>query len=160
MLKHLKSRGMNPYLYNLSYDDTLVTFPLYDFSGKQVGYQNYTPHAQKQHKNPREARYFTYLPKNINGYFGTESLDFSEVVYLVEGVFKASKLHRLGFSAVALMGSETKRHISQLMLLRRPCVGIGDNDAAGIKFAKELKGFVSPKDRDEMPDFEVLRLLK
>lgn len=160
MLDHLKSRGMNPDIYNLGYNCKTVSLPLYDFSGKQVGYQNYIPFAPKQHKNPREARYFTYLPKDTNGYFGTESLDFSDTLYLVEGVFKAAKLHKLGFSAVALMGSETKRHISQLNLLRRPYVGIGDNDEAGQKFAKALKGFVSPLDLDEMLDQEVLELLK
>lgn len=159
VIDHLYERGMNPYFYNVSVFDDMAVFPLYDFSGKMVGYQNYRPFAERNHKNVHEARYFTYLPKATNGYFGTESLMSPGTVYLVEGVFKAGVLHRLGFPAVALMGSETKRHLTQLKLLGRPYVGIGDNDKAGMAFAKALNGFVSPTDLDEMTDEAILELL-
>jgi DNA primase len=71
-------------------------------------------------------------------------------VYLVEGVFKAGALHSLGVPAMALMGSETKRHQEQLRLLPYKFVAIGDNDDAGRKFARNLGGVVSPVDLDEM----------
>lgn len=157
--QHLLDRGMDPTLYNLSVAEGVVSFPLYEFGGRRVGYQDYRPFADRNHKNVREARYFTYLPKGVNGYFGTESLSTPGTVYLVEGVFKAAKLHRLGYCSVALMGAESKRHMSQLSLVRRTLVAIGDNDEAGMKFARKLGGFVSPTDLDEMPDDEVRRLL-
>lgn len=157
--QHLLDRGMDPSLYNLAVDAGIVVFPLYEFNGRQVGYQNYRPFADRNHKNVKEARYFTYLPKGVNGYFGLESLDRPGPVYLVEGVFKAATLHRLGFASVALMGSEVKRHRNQLSLLRRQFVGVGDNDEAGERFARQLGGFVSPTDLDEMSDNEVLELL-
>ena len=158
---HLKSRGMLPSLYNLSVDEGVVVFPLYTFGGNQVGYQEYRPFAPRNSANVREARYFTYLPRKVNGYFGTESLEWCPrgPVYVVEGVFKASKLHRLGVASVALMGSEVDRHLNQLMLMGRPFVAIGDNDAAGKKFASRLGGFVAPLDLDEMDDDKVLELL-
>ena len=157
--QHLLDRGMLPALYNLSIDAGVVSFPLYNFGGKQVGYQEYRPFAPRNSANVREARYFTYLPRKVNGYFGTESLEYSGSLYVVEGVFKAAKLHRLGEPAVALMGSETERHLEQLRLLRRPYIAIGDNDGPGAKFAQNLGGFVSPRDLDEMTDEEVEELL-
>lgn len=158
-LQHLRDRGMDPRLYNLGVGDGVVCFPLYQFNGRMVGYQQYIPFAERNHKNAREARYFTYLPKQVDGYFGTESLHLPGPVYLVEGVFKQAKLHRLGFASVALMGSEVKRHKPQLGLLRRQLVGIGDNDDAGRKFARALEGFTSPTDLDEMTDDAVKELL-
>jgi len=157
---HLRERGMHPEYYRfLSCAEDVATFGLWDFSGRFVGYQNYRPFADRNCKNVKEARYFTYLPKKVNGYFGLESLKQPGTVYIVEGVFKAAKLHRLGFASIALMGSETRQHLSQLNLMRRRYVGIGDNDAAGEKFARNLKGFTSPRDLDEMSDQEVLDLL-
>ena len=157
---HLLDRGMLPSYYRmLSVDQGIAVFGLRDFSGKLVGYQNYRPFADRNHKNVKEARYFTYLPRGTNGYFGLESLVRPGPVYLVEGVFKAGSLHRLGLAAIALMGCETKRHRSQLCLLRRRLVGIGDNDDAGRKFARSLNGFVSPIDLDEMADKDILELL-
>lgn len=151
---------MIPDLYNLSIDAGVVSFSLYTFGGKQVGYQEYRPFAPRNSANVREARYFTYLPRGTNGYFGAESLDWwPGRFYVVEGVFKAAKLHRLGEPAVALMGSEVDRHLNQLNLLRRPYTAIGDNDDAGKKFARKLGGFVSPRDLDEMSDKEVEELL-
>jgi DNA primase len=157
--QHLLDRKMRPELYTLGIDAGVVVFPLRQFNGRQVGYQNYRPFAERNCKNVQEARYFTYLPKGVDGYFGLESLTMLGTVYLVEGVFKAGTLHRLGYPAIALMGSETKRHVEQLFLLRRRQVAIGDNDEAGHKFARSLGGLVSPRDLDEMSDEEIKELL-
>lgn len=145
--------------YGVTCEDEVASIPLRDFSGKWVGYQNYRPNGPRITKNVKEAKYFTYLPKKTNGYFGLETLTWPGTLYVVEGVFKAAKLHLLGYPAIALMGSEVARHKSQLMLLRRPFVGIGDNDDAGRKFARQLGGFTSPRDLDEMSDDEVKELL-
>lgn len=157
--QHLRDRGMVPELYSLGVGPGLVCFYLFDFMGKPVGYQQYLPFGPRNSKNVREARYFTYLPKRTNGYFGLESLAFDGPVYLVEGVFKAATLHRLGYASISLMGSETKQHRNQLAFLRRELVAIGDNDPAGHKFTRALGGFVSPTDLDEMEDEEVKELL-
>jgi len=161
-LQHLKDRGMMTFLYpDLSVGEGVVSFPLYDFGGRWVGYQDYRPFAERNCRNVREARYFTYLPRTVNGYFGVQSLAHSTgKFYVVEGVFKAAKLHRLGYPALALMGSETRQHKSQLNLLGRPYVGIGDNDSAGRKFARALRGFTSPTDLDEMTNKQVLEMLR
>ena len=159
-IQHLYDRGMRVNRYhNLGIGEGVVTFPLYEFGGRMVGYQDYRPFAPRNSKNVREARYFTYLPKKVFGYFGLEFLEWPGPVYLVEGVFKAAKLHRLGLPAIALMGSETKQHMNQLKFMGRPYIGIGDNDKAGQKFADELNGFTSPTDLDEMTDDEVKELL-
>lgn len=159
-LQHLRDRGMVPEFYSMGVGDGVVCFYLFDFMGKPVGYQQYLPFGPRNSKNVREARYFTYLPKATNGYFGLESLSFDGPVFLVEGVFKAATLHRLGYAAVSLMGSETKHHRNQLAFLRRKLIAVGDNDPAGQKFARSLGGFVSPRDLDEMTDDEVKELLR
>ena len=163
--EHLLDRKLQPWNYpGLSVADGVVSFPLYDLSGKRVGYQDYRPFAERNCKNIRAARYFTYLPRGVNGYFGTESFLDKRMqpgwnVYLVEGVFKAAALHSLGFPAMALMGSETKRHESQLSLLPYKFVAIGDNDDAGRKFARSLGGTTSPVDLDEMDTYELTKFI-
>jgi DNA primase len=156
---HLRERGMVHTFNSVAFDEDVATFYLRDFSGRQVGYQRYRPFAERNCRNVKEARYFTRLPRGVNGYWGLESLMWDGTVYLVEGVFKAAKLHNLHVPAVALMGSETKHHITQLLLMGRRFVGVGDNDPAGEKFARALGGFTSPRDLDEMTDEEVEKLL-
>lgn len=163
--EHLLDRHLQPWNYpGLGVDAGVVSFPLYDFSGKRVGYQDYRPFAERNCRNVREARYFTYLPRGVNGYFGTESFLGARMqpdwnVYVVEGVFKAAALHSLGFPALALMGSETARHKQQLDLLPYKFVAVGDNDDAGRKFARNLGGVTSPCDLDEMNPNELLNFV-
>ncbi len=166
LVKHLKDRGMNPDLYNYSksYSGNVVTFYLWNLSGQLVGYQQYKPlKTAKKQNNPKSARYFTYLPSGVDGCFGLELLDYSKKdLYVVEGVFKAAVLHRLGFNAVAVLTSSPKRFKSWFKVMRQQfnVVAVGDADDAGAKLVRTVgKGFQSPKDLDEMTDEEVLELL-
>jgi len=165
---HLISRGMDPSRYPISYDpeEGIITFLLFNYNGGIVGYQQYRPdQASKQKKNdPKTGRYFTYLPKDTDGVFGLDVLDHTDrTIYIVEGVFKAAVLHRLGFNALAVLTSTPKRLKPWFRILRQTwnLVAIGDNDDAGRKLVNIVKrGFQSPQDLDEMSDEEILELLK
>jgi hypothetical protein len=159
---------MDPSRYPISYDpeEGIITFLLFNYNGGLVGYQQYRPdQPSKQKKNdPKTGRYFTYLPKDTDGVFGLDVLDHTDrTIYIVEGVFKAAVLHRLGFNALAVLTSTPKRLKPWFKILRQTwnLVAIGDNDDAGRKLVNIVKrGFQSPQDLDEMSDEEILKLLK
>jgi DNA primase len=106
-------------------------------AGQLVGYQTYKPAAPKQHKNPRECRYFTYTNQKVTAY-GLEYLskDNGDVVFLVEGVFDACLLHELGYNALAVLSCDPKHLKEWLALLPYYKVALCDGDDAGRKLAK------------------------
>lgn len=166
LVKHLEERGMNPKLYSYakSYSASTVTFYLWNLSGQMVGYQQYRPgRTSKRENNPRQSKYFTKL-KEKDGVFGLELLDFKQkTIYIVEGIFKAAVLHRLGFNALAVLTNHPKRLKPWFRILRAQgwsLIAIGDNDQAGQKLVNTVKsGFLSPQDLDEMKDEDILSLL-
>lgn len=161
MLVHLKSRGMNTSLYpSLAATNEVATFTLFDFSGRLSGFQQYRPLGEKKESNKTSGKYWSYVPNGGVGVFGLESMDFTETVYLVGGLFKAATLHRLGYTALHVSAVSYKVLRPQLRLLRRPYVGVGDNDDEGRQFAARYRGFTSPLDLDEMKDEDVHELLR
>lgn len=162
LVEHLRARGMNTSLYSFHLGHEVVTFYLYNPTGKLVGYQQYRPNASKEKKNdPRDGRYFTYLPREVDGLFGLEQ-DVGGPLFIVEGIFKAAKLHSIGYSSVAVLGASPKRLKSWLIAVsrQRPVYAIGDGDAAGAGLVKIVgAGVQSPKDLDEMTDEEVKELI-
>lgn len=160
MYNHLKSRGMNPDLYpGWGSDGDVARFPLRNFAGMMTGYIQYRPEGEKKAQNAEHGRYYTFITKGEIGVFGTESLHFSETIYLTGGMFKASTLHRLGFAALHVSSVSPKVLKHQLYILNRPYVAIGDNDDEGRTFARRFGGFTSPVDVDEMSDADVLEML-
>ena len=157
--EHLRSRGMNPELYNLHYDleEGVVTFLLFDFCGNLTGYHTYRPSADKTKKNnPKEGRYFTYVKEGQDGFFGTEfePLNFkSNNLYVTEGVFKAGKLHSMNLRAIGVLGNNPKRLKPLFKILRQKynLIALADNDDSGLKLLNLVgRGFQTPVDVDEM----------
>lgn len=162
---HLEQRGLVLSLYpDLVVDEQERVATFYLYSGdKLVGYQQYRPDvASKRMNDPKEARYFTYLPREVDGVwgFGRASKLRSRVLFLVEGVFKAATLHRLGFNSVAVLGASPKRLSNQILLWGcsgYSCVALGDNDDAGRKLVRFVgRGCTTRLDLDELLDNEVL----
>ena len=164
---HLIARGMDPDLYPISYDaeEGVITFLLFNGVGHLVGYQQYRPAVdEKKKKNdPKSGRYFTYLRQDIDGVFGWDRVDITDrTIYIVEGVFKAAVLHRLGYNAIAVLTSTPKRLKPWFRILRQTwnLVAIGDNDDAGRKLVNIVgNGYQSPIDLDEMKDEDIIELL-
>lgn len=166
LLKHLLSRNYDPTLYVnqvLDLDKCILTVYLSNLTGKFVGFQQYNPLAiEKKVNNAKEGRYFTYSPRQTTACWGLETLDPSKKdVYLVEGIFKASALHMLGYNALALLTSNPKGMKSWLHTLPYNLIGIGDNDKAGLGMLRIAgKGFQSEKDLDEYPLIELSSLIE
>lgn len=75
---HLLSRGFDADRLRVVLGSGVATFYLWGFDGRLRGYQHYKPHAEKNCKNPKDARYFTrttrpclwgleYLPESGGG---------------------------------------------------------------------------------------------
>lgn len=163
---HLIERNMNPSLYRVSYDleAGLVTFFLYNLSGQIIGYQKYNPNADKEKRNdPKNGRYYTYLPKLTDGVFGLETLNYNvETIYIVEGIFKAGTLHRLGYNSIAVLGNSPKRLKPWFKIMKSKwnLIGIGDDGPSGKLLVNAVgKGFQTKKDLDEMHDFDINNIL-
>lgn len=155
LVKHLLQRNYDPNLYVnqvLDHDKIILTVYLTNLVGQFVGFQQYRPLVQeKRVNNATLGRYFTYSQRGVNACWGIETLDTEkEDLYLVEGLFKASALHMLGYNALALLTSNPKPMRSWLHTLPYNLIGIGDNDAAG-KYLPRIAGnrFQSERDLDE-----------
>jgi hypothetical protein len=161
VLQHLLDRGMNPHLYGVSWDEHEACIPLRNLLGDTTGYLRYRPWGDKKGKDPLTCKYKPTVPKATMAVFGVETLAYDGPIYLVEGAFKACKLHNLGYASIAVQGSDPSSVRNQVYLLRqfRQVVCIGDNDKAGRVFTNGLGGFVSPQDLDEMTDEAVKELL-
>ena len=109
-----------------------------------VGYQQYRPEADKERKeNPRDMRYFTYLPKTTNTAWGLENLDFSKPYLLVvEGIFDAVKLHNAGINALAVLANNPKPLKSWLHTLGYTIIPVCEGDKAGRMLAKLGDGVI------------------
>lgn len=168
--KHLRKRGMKPELYNLHYDldEGVVTFLLFNFGGQLVGYQQYRPSADKTKKNhPKEGRYFTYVKEGQDGFFGTEfepkKLALTKNLYIVEGSFKAAKLHALNCRAIGVLGNNPKRlrPLFKILSQKYHLIALADNDEAGLKLLNLVgRGVQTPVDVDEMENLDLTHLLR
>lgn len=155
LVKHLLSRNYDPTRYVnqvLDLENSVLTVYLTNLSGQFSGFQQYRPLVKEKRVNhPSQARYFTYSQRGVNACWGLETLDpLKKDLYIVEGIFKASALHMLGYNALALLTSNPKPMKSWLHTLNHKLIGIGDNDKAGKGMVKIAgKGFQSELDLDE-----------
>lgn len=166
---HLLSRHLNFNLHRVWLDEVnqVATFPLYNLAGTLLGYQQYRPKGSKDVNNdPREGKYFTRKPNSPEpSYWGVESWNLSNTLFLVEGLFDAARLTALGYSALATFtnnpGTNFMGFVSLVKKLR-PVVVVCDNDVAGVKLAKyghTHTTLSSGKDVGEADEQEVLEIV-
>lgn len=169
VLENLKSRhfDMNVHTVWVDEDEGVATYPLWNLTGQMVGYQQYRPSATKKKDNhPRESRYFTWRKDKVVGVWGLESWNFSNTLFVTEGVFDACRLTSHGFSAVALLSNDIDASTKQwLFTVRqyRPVVAVCDNDVAGRRLAKcghVAHVMADGKDMGEASDEYVTHFLK
>lgn len=153
--QHLVDRNFIPELYNnivLDNENEILTVYLNNLSGQFTGYQQYNPNSDNKRTNFKdEARYYTYRTDGQIAVWGLELLDPSKpVCFVVEGIFKAAALHRLGLNAVAVLCNNPKQMRSWFDALPYRLIAIGDNDDAGRKLINMIgEGTRFEKDIDE-----------
>lgn len=169
VLKHLKSRYFDTNVHTawIDEDEGVATYPLWNLTGQMVGFQQYRPSATKKKDNhPRESRYFSWRKNKVVGVWGLESWNFTDTLFVTEGVFDAARLTSRGYSAIATLSNDLDdSHKGWLWLVRkaRRVVVVCDNDAAGRKLAKygHLHHVMSDgKDLGEASDEYVTELLR
>lgn len=146
IITHLKERHFHIEKYTtvtVSEELGKAFFMLYGFGGELVGYQCYTPHQPKRanHLEDIERRYYTYLSKEHTEVkktvFGLETIKpETKIIFIVEGVFDACRLHNLGLCALALLGCDIEHIKEQLFLLGIKLVPVCEGDEPGKKLEK------------------------
>jgi hypothetical protein len=157
-------RRTSPSRFRVDIDELerVAYFYLWNLCGQMVGYQHYRPDADKQRKNhPKEGRYFTYRTPDTYGVWGLESLTLREdVLFVVEGIFKAVPFHLAGYPAIAVISNNPKplRNFLYILSKSRRIVFVGDNDDGGSATRSMGYEIVFPpgdvKDVDEVPQEE------
>jgi hypothetical protein len=148
VLQHVRDRHVDTTLHSVWVDELyrVATFPLWNLSGKMVGYQAYRPEASKVRKNDLKGKYYTWrgpklVPKRSQtvAVWGMESWRLSNTLFVFEGVFDAARVTTLGYSAVALLSNDPDTSVKNwLACVRqtRPVVAVCDPGQAGFKLAK------------------------
>jgi hypothetical protein len=145
-------------------------FPLFNLSGKFVGYQRYNPRGlktqtQKQRNvmSTNDFKYYSYVTKENPekkisqiAVYGLHTIDKRPYIFVVEGIFDAVKLIRLNQPVIAVMCNHPKQLKNFFFILPKKKIGILDNDAAG----KKLKGLTdihynTPKSFKDLGDMTV-----
>lgn len=164
--EHLKSRGMDTSQYAcvINEEDCEATFFLFNMSKMLIGYQIYRAWStDKKCNDPKLGRYFTYSKSGQDAIFGLEVPWKPGPVFVFEGIFKASKAHRLGYNAVAVLTSDPKRMRPLFKIWRatRDIIAVGDADSAGQRLVNRVgRGECSPIDFDEMLDYQAILFLE
>ena len=168
--QHLINRHLNINLYtDVVISNTIVTFELWNLSGKMIGYQQYNPLGDKNKCNDKNKnKYYTYITK-INkkcelAVWGLQVLNpTNRTIYLVEGIFKACRFHNYGLNSLAVLGNDPKHLKDWLNSLGYNIVSVCDGDNAGKKLAKYGNTTHYLPDEvyvDDMTEYEFLSLLK
>jgi len=167
MLDHLRSRHVEFARYRtISYDQSVVTFICYNFSGQCVGYQQYRPDAPKTKSNDEKyGRYYTYFTPGQTAVWGLETFYYREdVLFVTEGVFDCVRLHNLGLPAIAVLSCNPKHLRSFLRVVNRKKVAVCDNDQAGQLLANSCdSSMICPiegMDLGDMTDEQVRDFMK
>ncbi len=182
--QHLKDRGLDFKRTKVFMDTKTNTamFMLYNLSGKLVGYQQYNPNGSKSisysNKNNKNLelrdlmKYYSYITMENDrtkqiAVYGLESYNpKSKVLFAVEGIFDAIKLHNQGLSAVAVLANDPKPFKEWFDILPQKIIVIQDNDdnKSGNKLAKfGNDSYTVPdpfNDLGDMSDNEVRKFLK
>jgi len=168
VLQHLRSRHFDTELHTAWVDENegVSTFPLWNLSGKLVGYQQYRPSGEKKmFNNPKEGRYFTFRKDRVVGVWGLESWNLSNTLFITEGVFDACRLTSRGYSAIAMLANDldpsTKEWIYTVRASRF-VVAVCDNDPAGRRLARHghVAHVVETGDLGDASEEYVTKLIK
>ena len=145
MYSHLKQRWFDVSKYpNVVVTDEDVTFPLFNTSGKMIGYQKYNPSLPKLRGNdPKLMRYFTWVTKAAVGapselaVWGLETVHWDDrILFVTEGVFDACRLHWYGLPAIAVLSNNPAHLASWLRTTPSLKIACVQGDTAGVELAK------------------------
>lgn len=148
-------------------ENDVAYFPLFNLSGKFIGYQRYNPKGYKgtgSFKMDNDLKkYHTYVTKenpdkNVHyvAVYGLHTLDKRRYVFMVEGVFDAVKLIRLNEPVIAVLANDPKKLKNFFFALQKKVIAILDNDSAGNKLKKLAdKHYNIPDEYKDLGDMKI-----
>jgi 5S rRNA maturation endonuclease (ribonuclease M5) len=177
---HLEARDIDlkdqkKYPIYVDKEEDVAYFPLFNLSGKFLGYQRYNPKGAKgtaSAKLPyRDKKYHPIISKEDSkkniyalAVYGLHTLDKRNYVFVVEGIFDAVKLIKLGEPVIAVLSNDPKPLKNFFFILQKKVIVIADNDKAGKKLKKIGNiSLTTPdpyKDVGEMPVKELKDFIK
>ena len=135
--EHLEKRDfdLSKHRVFLDYNSCVAVFPLWNLSKQWVGFHQYRPNGDKKVPNDRHiGKYYTYRRPDSIVFWGMESWNFSDVLFITEGIFDACRLTKRGYSALSVLSNDinpqTKNWLWTIQS-ERPVISICDNDKAG-----------------------------
>ena len=168
MAAHLLNRNCCFQFYDHLYTDgEVVDFQLFSVEGKHTGFLRYNPDPKAGKKPHFELqRYKPVVSHGEVGFWGLETMDLvrNNSIVFVEGIFKAAALHKIGYNAIAVLGSDPRRVMNEFEHIKCDKFAIGDNDDAGRKFNKwaakcGATPLVVERDLDEYNSLELMEVL-
>ena len=114
-------------------DLEIVTFPLWNVSGRLCGYQAYNWKSNKKKRNDSKGRYWTYRTKESDSVFGLEFIDLfsTEPLYVVEGIWDAISVLSAGYRCIAVLSNTPQNLKPWLRTLPCKTIALCDGDKAG-----------------------------
>ena len=165
-LEHIKYRARDNFdkiCRWVSVEEQKVVFPLYNLSGKMVGYQNYYWKGSKSQNNIESGKYFTHQDRNKLGFIGVEwwQCSHSGPLFVCEGAWEALALSSLG-NSIAVLTNNPKHIRQQLDVLPLKTVAVCQNDRAGLELGNltdEMVVLPKRRDCDELSKLDLEKLL-
>lgn len=168
--KHLEDRGiiLNDRRFPVMVDkeEDVAYFPLFNLSGKFVGYQRYNPKGSKgtgSYKiDDKLKKYYSYITKenpdkkvHYLAVYGLHTLDKRNYVFVVEGVFDAVKLIKINEPVIAVLANDPKKLKNFFFVLQKKVIAILDDDTAGKKLKKLSHKYYTVSNNKDLGDMDV-----
>lgn len=148
-------------------ENDVAYFPLYNLSGKFIGYQRYNPKGSRKSFG-KDGKYYTYVSSEGKGnyiaVYGLHTLDKRNYFFVVEGIFDAVKLIRINEPVIAVLGNDPKKLRPWFKAMGKTTISIVDNDKAGKLLGNNTDiSYTTPdpyNDLGEMPLSKVEKFIK
>lgn len=168
---NLRERHLNRNLYSIFSDieEKIAYFALYNLSRQIQGFLLYNPQGDKLARNDEKGRYYTCVPPKEKlpkppVIWGLESWYFSpRILFIVEGVFDACRIHNEGYTAIAALSNDPENLKNWFKMIPRKKIAISDGDPGGQKLLKygDIKAsIITDKDLGDLTDLEVSDIVK
>lgn len=120
----------------VDYDNEIITFPLWSFTGQMIGFQRHDWKSDKKKRNDAKGKYWTYHKKEVLPVYGLEFYSPERTLYVVEGIWDAISCMNAGLMSIATLTNNPKHLKNLLSCIPNRKVAICDGDKAGKMLAK------------------------
>ena len=133
----------------LDFEDEVLTFPLWSFTGQMIGYQQHQWKSDKKKRNDSKGRYWTYHKKEVVPVWGLEFYNQYKDLYIVEGIWDAISCINVGLNCIAVLTNNPKHLKNLFFCLPNRKIALCDGDKAGKILSKSCNdAIILPEGKD------------